>query len=446
MRTLTLIFLLFLSLNSIAQDTIIVDQIIARVGDEIILQSDVEASYFQWLAEGNSASPQAKCNILEDQLIQKLLINQAHIDSIDVSEDELEMQVDSRVNMFIQQLGGVTELETYLNKNIYDIKEDLKKVLKNQLIASKMQATITDDVSITPSEVAEYYNSLSIDSLPLVDITYEIRQIAVYPKLTDEEAQITLEKLEDIRGKIVSGERRFESMATMYSEDPGSAGNGGELGFFARAELDPIFAAAAFSLKEGEVSKVIKSQFGYHIIQMIERRGERVNVRHILIKAYIPAEAKQRTIVLTDSLRQLLVQDSISFDIVASSFSEDEDTKNNGGLVFNQMTGSTKFKISELPHYMKLDVISMPQGEVSKSVTTTDAVGNTVIKLYYLESKTPEHVANMEDDYQLILDMAMMHYKQKVFSEWIIEEQKNVYISILKQYQSCTFKYKKWLK
>ena len=213
MRTLTLIFVLFLSINSVAQDTIIVDQIIARVGDEIILQSDVEASYFQWLAEGNSASPQAKCNILEDQLIQKLLINQAHIDSIDVSDDELEMQVDSRLNMFIQQLGGVTELETYLNKSVYDIKTDLKKVLKNQLIASKMQGTITEDVSVTPSEVAEFFGTLSIDSLPLVDITYEIRQIAIFPKLTDEEAQITLDKLEEIRGKIVSGDRRFEFMA-----------------------------------------------------------------------------------------------------------------------------------------------------------------------------------------------------------------------------------------
>lgn len=446
MRTLTLIFVLFLSLNSVAQDTIVVDQIVARVGDEIILQSDIEAAYFQWLAEGNFSSPQAKCNILEDQLIQKLLINQAHIDSIDVSDDEVEMQVDSRVNMFIQQLGGETELETYLNKSIFDIKEDLKKVLKNQLIASKMQESITADVSITPSEVAEYYNSLSIDSLPLVDVTYEIRQIAVYPKLTEEETQITIEKLENIREKIVSGERRFESMARMYSEDPGSAEKGGELGFFARAELDPTFAATAFTLKEGEVSEVIKSQFGYHIIQMIERRGERVNARHILLKPYIPAEAKQRTINHVDSIRNMLVQDSISFDIIASKFSEDEDTKNNGGLVFNQMTGSTKFKITELPPYMKLDVINMPQGKVSNPITTTDAIGNTVIKIYYIETKTPEHVANMKDDYQLIQDMAINYYKQKVFSEWIIEEQNNVYISIQKQYQSCTFKYNKWIK
>lgn len=446
MRTLTLIFVLFLSLNSVAQDTIIVDQIVARVGDEIILQSDIEASYFQWLAQGNSSSPQAKCNILEDQLIQKLLINQAHIDSIDVTDNEIETQVDSRLNMFIQQVGGETELETYLNKSIFEIKEDLKKVLKNQLIASKMQESITADVSVTPSEVAEYYNSLPIDSLPLVDVTYEIRQIAVYPKLTKAEAQITIDKLENIRDKIVSGDRRFESMATMYSEDPGSAGDGGELGFFSRAELDPTFATTAFKLKKGEVSEVIKSQFGYHIIQMIERRGERVNVRHILLKPYIPAEAKQRTINHVDSIRNMLVQDSISFDIIASKFSEDEDTKNNGGLVFNQTTGSTKFKITELPPYMKLDVINMPQGKISNPITTTDAIGNTVIKIYYIETKTPEHVANMKDDYQLIQDMAMNYYKQKVFSEWIIKEQKNVYISIQKQYQSCTFKYNKWIK
>lgn len=447
MRTITLILVLFFSLNLSAQrDTIIIDNIIARVGDEIILQSDVENTYFQWLAEGNSASSQAKCNVLEDILIQKLLLNQAHIDSIEITDDELDMQVDARLNMFVAQIGGITELENYLNKTIFDIKKDLKKSLRDQIIAQKMQASLTEDLTVTPSEVADYYNSLPIDSLPLIDISFEIRQISIYPELTEEEESLTLDKLEEIRTKIVSGDRRFESMARMYSEDPGSATKGGELGFFSRVELDPAFAAVAFSLEEGEISEIVKSQFGYHIIQLIERRGERVNVKHILLKPIIPISAKQRAIKKADTLRVRIIQDSIPFKVVAENFSQDDKTKNGGGFIFNEMTGNTKFTISELPHYIKYDVINLTNGEISKPIETLDYVGNTVYKIYLIESKVPEHVANMKDDYYYIHEMALNYHRQKLFSQWISKQQHEVYISIDKQYLDCKFRYDNWLK
>ncbi|MBN2892725.1 MAG: peptidylprolyl isomerase [Bacteroidales bacterium] len=446
MRNILIAFVLLMSTNLLAQDTIIIDQIIARVGDEIILQSEVEGQYFQWLAEGNSASPQAKCQILEAQLIQKLLINQAKIDSIEITDDELQMQVDSRINMYVSQIGGEAELEKYLNKSIFDIKNDMKKVLKNQLIAERVQDKITEDVSITPSDVAEYYATIPYDSLPLIDVTFEIRQISFYPQMTTEEEQATIDKLTEIRDKIVSGTRKFESMARMYSEDPGSATNGGEIGFFGRADLDPTFAAVAFNLEKDEVSEIVKSEFGYHIIQLIERRGERVNVRHILIKPIIPAEAKIRALDKADSVLILIQKDSLDFSEAAAIYSEDENTKNNGGLVFNLMTGSTKFKIGELPPYIKYDIINLANGEISEPKQTTDASNNSVIKIYYIESKTPEHVANLSDDYQLIHDMAMAKEKERVFNEWIKEQQQNVYISIDEQYKGCKFRYNNWMK
>jgi peptidyl-prolyl cis-trans isomerase SurA len=443
---LSIIAVLFGSMLWAQNDTIIVDQIIARVGDEIILQSDVEAMYFQWLASGNSASRQAKCQVFEQLLIEKLLLNQAKIDSITVTEDELDMQVDARLQIYIDQLGGIAQVEDYLHKSIFDIKEDLKKVLKSQIIAQREREKITEDISITPSEVAEFYKKLPKDSLPLIDVSYEIMQIAIYPKLTPEQQQITIDKLNGIREKIVSGQRKFESMARMYSDDAVSAKQGGELGFMGRGELDPDFAAAAFALKKDEISPVIKTQYGYHIIQLIDRKGERVNVRHILIRPYIPPEAKINAINLADSIRNLIVNDSISFEDAAQQFSEDENSKNYGGYVFNKMASTTKFEIKDLPQNIKYDVRDMEEGEISKPIVTKDEAGNTVIKIYKISQKIPQHIANMSDDYQRIYDMALAHKKNEIFEQWVNKQQKNVYININPKFKDCKFYYKNWIK
>ncbi len=442
-------FLVFIiaNISLFAQkDSLIVDQIVARVGDEIILQSDVESQYYQWLANGNPASKEARCMILENQLIQKLLINQAKIDSISVTDDEVDRQVQERINIYEQQLGGVSQLEKYLNKSIFDIKKDLKNMIGKQLLAQKERNSITKDVTITPSEVVEYFKSLPQDSIPLVDVTFQLSQIVFDPKLTKAEADITIQKLKDIRKKIVSGERKFESMARMYSQDDVSAKNGGELGFMSRGELDPKFAAVAFSLKKGEISKIVKSKFGYHIIQLIERRGERINVRHILIRQYIPYAAKQRTIAFADSVRNLIVKDSITFADAAKKYSDDKESRNNGGQLFNPMTGNTKFKINELPPNIKYDVINLKEHEVSEPIYTTDKTMNNVVKLYRIDKKIPQHIANLNDDYQLFYDKALAHKKELVFDNWVTNQQKQVYISIIPEFSKCKFKYKNWLK
>jgi len=337
-------------------------------------------------------------------------------------------------------------MENYLNKSIFEIRSELMRVLREQIIAERMKYKLTEDIKATPSQVAEYYNSLPKNNLPLVDINYQIRQITIYPKLTAEEEQMTIDRLIEIRESIVSGERKFESMARMYSDDQMSAKSGGEIGFFARADLDPEFAAVAFSLEIGEISNIVKSQFGYHIIQVIERKGERINVRHILLKTNIPIEAKQKTLKYADSLRNLIVIDSNKFSTIAMEFSEDKNTKNNGGLLFNMASAKSKFTIDELPFYMKYDIAGMSEREISKPVETFDEVGNTVYKIYYLEKKIPQHVANLKDDYQLIYDMALSSQREKVFSQWIEKQQKSLYISIDKQYHDCNFKYKNWFK
>lgn len=446
MRNLIFIFFISLNLYSLAQnDTIIVDQIIARVGDEIILQSDIEATYQQWLQMGNYANQQAKCTIFEDLLIQGLLLNQAKIDSIIVTDAELDMQVNARVDMFIQQIGTIEKLEDYLNKPLHEIKEGMKRSLKKQLVADQERNLITEDVTVTPSDVAVYYSGIPADSLPLIDDTYEIRQIVIYPKLTPDIEQITIDQLNEHRDKILNG-TRFESLARLYSKDDGSAGKGGELGFMNRSELDPDFAAVAFSLDTGEVSEVFKTQFGFHIVQLIERRGEKVNVRHILLRPFIPANVQAETVKFADSLKNLVLNDSISFADLARIYSEDDRTKNSGGLFYNPMTESTKFKITELPPTMKYDVINLNQGEISRPIVTTDDAGNTVIKLYMIERKIPAHVANLTDDYKLIYDMALSDKQNDVFEEWVAEQIKDLYISIDQQYRNCNFRFNHWTK
>lgn len=447
MHKLILILFSFLSFEAFAQsDTIVIDQIVARVGDEIILKSDVEETYQQWLSMGNYANQAAKCNVFEDLLVQSLLLNQAKLDSITVTDSELEMQVDARINMFLNQFGSEQEMENYLNKSMYDIKEDMKRSLKKQLIADKEKNIIIEDISVTPSDVAIYYANLSADNLPLVDVTYEIRQIVIYPKLTAAQEQVTIDILNGYRDKIVNGTRQFASMARMYSKDQESAANGGELGYKSRNELDPDFAAVAFSLDSGEISPVFKTQFGYHIVQMIDRRGERVNVRHILIRPYIPADIKANTVKFADSLRNLVLADSMTFAELAMLYSEDDNTRNSGGLFYNPNTESTKFKITELPLNIKYDVINLNQGDISNPIVTTDNAGNTVVKLYMVERKIPAHIANLQNDYKLINSMALSDKQNKVFEDWISDQLKELYISIDKKYLNCNFKYDNWVK
>ncbi len=446
MKRLVLFGILLLTTYMWAQnDTLIVDQVVARVGDRIILQSDIEAQYSQIMANGQ-APKELKCQILEDLLTQKLLLNQADIDSVYITDDELEADLNARLQLFIDQMGGVEKMEDYFHKSIFEIKEDLKKILRDQLRAQKMQNQITQDIKITPSEVNEFYQSLSKDSLPIVDATVEVEQIVIKPKITKEQEQAIIDRLNQMREDILAGRKKFQTLAILYSDDPGSASMGGELGFRSRAELVPEFASVAFSLKPGEVSNVVKTKYGYHIIQLIQRKGERVNVRHILIIPKPTPEEIAAARARADSIYNLIVSDSLTFEKAAMEFSDDEDTKNSGGLLFNPNNGTSKFKLDELPPYIRFDIKDMKAGEISRPIQTVDNTGQPVFKIYKIKSRTEAHIANPEQDYQLIMNMALQAKRQRIMDEWINEQLKKTYIHIAPMYQDCKFHNKAWLK
>ena len=446
MKKFIVFIILLASFNLMAQnDTLIVDQVVARVGDRIILQSDIEAQYSQMLSHGSNGED-LKCKILEELLLQKLLLNQADIDSVEVSDEELDMNVDQRPQIFIDQMGGVSKMEDYFHKTIFEIKRDLKRILRDQLRAQRMQAQLTQDIKVTPSEVRDYYESLPKDSLPIIEEQLEVEQIVIKPKISKEQEDQIIQRLRDMRKQVMEGKKRFETLAILYSQDPGSSGKGGELGFRSRAELVPEFASVAFNLKPGEISDVVKTDFGYHIIQLIERRGERVNVRHILLIPRPTPEAIAQAKERADSIYDLIMADSLTFEEAAVKFSDDKDTKNNGGLLFNQMTGTSKFTLDQLPATIRFDVKDMEAGEISKPVRTYDYTGMPVYKIYKIKSRTEPHIANLEQDYAMIQDMALAHKREVFMNNWVSKQLKKTYVHIDKMYTNCKFRNKDWLR
>lgn len=445
MKRIITFAIILLGLSAMAQnDTLVVDQVVARVGDRIILESDIEAQYSQVISSGE-APKEMKCQILEDLLTQKLLLNQADIDSVYVSDDELDAELNARLQLFIDQMGGIEKMEDYFHKSIFEIKDDLKRVLKEQIRAQKMKNQLTKDIKITPSEVHDFYEKLPKDSLPIVDQSVEVQQIVVKPKISAEQEKAIIERLNKMRQEIISGKKKFQTLAILYSDDPGSAPKGGELGFRSRAELVPEFASVAFSLKPGEVSHVVKTKYGYHILQLIERKGERVNVRHILIVPRPTPQEIAKAKKLADSVYNLIVSDSLTFDKAALLYSDDQDTKNNGGLLINPANGTSKFKMDELPPYIRFDIKDLEPGQISKPVQTVDNTGQLVFKIYKLKSKTPAHIANPDQDYQLIMDMALKHKKQMFMDNWITQQVKKTYIHIIPYYKNCKFHNHVWL-
>lgn len=422
---------------------VLIDQVIGIVGDYNILQSDVENQYLQYRAQG-TRFPDMKCTIFKDFLEQKLLLNQAKIDSIEISETTVEMQLNSRLQYFINQIGSPEELEEYFNKSILEIKEDFRDVLRNQMITQMMQSEITGDVKITPSEVKAYYQNLPEDSIPFIDAQVEIQQVVLYPPLEDDAIFEVKERLLELRKRILEGES-FETLAILYSEGP-SAGNGGEIGFLTKSELDPEYARAAFSLRDGGVSKIVESDFGFHIIQLIERRDDRVNTRHILMKPDISLNARQKAVNRLDSISRLIRNDSITFENAARRYSEDKNTAMNKGLVVNKQNNSSNFELEQLDTKDYMVVRDLNIGEMSDPFEATDEKNKTLYKIVRLKSRTNPHRANLKQDYMLIQDMALAWKKQKVIIEWIREKQKETYIHINERFMDCGFIREGWVR
>ncbi|MBN2520978.1 MAG: peptidylprolyl isomerase [Bacteroidales bacterium] len=423
----------------------IIDQIIAVIGNDIVLQSELENQVLQIRAQGYLTEGDIYCEVLEELLIQKLLVHQAKVDSVEVNPIQIETELDRRLKYFINQIGSKRKLEEYYNKSLLEIKEDLRDLIAEQLLAQTMQSEILGDIKVTPSEVKKYYNNLPKDSIPYVESELEIRQILLNPPFSDEAIYDVRQKLLDLRKRIIDGES-FSTLAILYSEDPGSASNGGELGFVSREELVPEFAKAAIKLKQGGISNIIETEYGYHIIQLIGKEEERINVRHILMKPKIAYKDRIYVMNRLDSISRAIRLDSISFSDAAKKFSEDKKSSKNGGLMVNPMTNSSKFKIDEINRADYFAIKDLKVGEISEPYESINEQGKTVYKIIQLNSKSVPHKANLDQDYNLILNMAKGEKQQEIIRDWIEDKQSQAFIQIDDTYKNCDFNSPGWIK
>lgn len=442
----TIIFLLLmnLSIQLKAQSSSgeIVDEIVASVADKIILHSELEFSYQQLKHEYGALSDTVKCSLLQQKLIEKLLLTKAQVDSITINEDRVDAELEERIRYFARQFGGEKALEDYYGRSIAEIKASNRdKIRDNQLVA-EMQRKIIKDIKVTPSDIKAYYSHLSKDSLPLYSAELEIAKIVIAPKVSKEAKQVAYDKLSDLRKRILNGDK-FKTLAMIYSDDKGSAMNGGELGFFNRGKMVPEFEAAAFRLLPDSLSKIVETQFGYHLLQGISRKGDDVNVRHILIMPKIYSSDVELARRKIDSIAQLIKMDSISFSDAARKFSDDEATKSNGGFLAE---GGSKIAVDALPHDIYLKISSLKPGEMTEPELsqTEDPDPKKVWVMYYLKSETKPHRANIRDDYQKLQQLAQQQKQNDAMEKWIIKNKSRFYIYINDNYKNCT-QLKNWL-
>lgn len=437
---LVLLFALLISPAFIRAQEQIIDEVVAVVGANYILQSDIEAQYIQYRMQGAIKDARAtRCAILEDMLFQKLLLNQAELDSVQITDDQIEQTMDARFRYYIQQFGSQEKLEQFYKKPLLQIKEEFRTLVQEQLMVDEVEQKLTKDIKVTPSEVRNFFNKIPTDSIPMIEMEYEVGQIVKEPIISKEEMEATRERLRGLRERILKGEN-FAALATLYSEDPGSARKGGEVGFVSRGQLYPEYEAIAFSLKKGEVSDIVKSKAGYHIIQLIERRGDMINTRHILLMPKISDDDLTRASKLLDSVANLIREQKMTFEEAALKFSDDPG-RINGGLLLNPMTGNTSFTANQLDPKVFFAIDKMNVGDVSKPMAMINEEAKKTINLYYLKKRTEPHRANLKDDYSVIQEWALGEKKNKAINKWIGEKIGKTYFRINEYYTDCSFKH-----
>jgi peptidyl-prolyl cis-trans isomerase SurA len=416
------------------------DKITGIVGNEIILHSEVEQQYEsqKTMAFQNMSETVAKCIVYEDLLYQKLLLNQAKQDSIEVPQEQVEGEIDRRIRFFADQIGSEQKLEEYYGKTILEIKTEFRDMVENQLLIQKMQSKITENIKVTPSDIRSYFENIPVDSLPFIDSELEVAHIVKSPEVSTEEQDRVREKIIGIRKRIINGDD-FGTLAYLYSEDPLSAKKNGELGFVQRGALVPAFEAVAFKLKDGQVSEVVETQYGYHILQLIERRGAKVNVRHILLVPQVSNEGLQESRAFLDSLHQLILLDSMSFGQAAEQFSDDTESKLNNGILINPQTGDSRFEPDMMDPMLAFAVNKLKMGEVSGPVIMNTKDGKQAYRLLKLISRTKPHIANLKEDYQRIQSAALTEKQNMAIQEWVRKKIAATYIKLEKEYQSCNF-------
>ena len=428
----------------------VVDEVIWVVGDDPIYLSDVEQARLYAESEGQ-ALENPYCTIPEQIAIQKLYLHQAEIDSITVSEGDIIRSADEIINRYIQNIGSKEGVEAVMHKSISQLREEFKRSQRDRMRIQREQQRITEKVAITPAEVREYFKNLPADSLPLIPTQVEVEIITAQPQPTRAEVERIENKLRSFADRVNSGETEFSTLARFYSQDPGSSRNGGEMDYMGRGQLVPEFANVAFSLSDPKkVSKIVKTEFGYHIIQLVDKRGDKVKVRHILLKPDISSDEFARQEAKLDSIVTLIREHKLSFEDAAAIYSDDKDTRNNKGLMsyVNPEDGmlTARFQLKDLNQSIAQVIDTMKVGEVSKTITMTNAKGQDVCAVVKLKARIDAHRANLKEDFQKLRDVVYEKRCNEKLDEWIANKIKTTYVRINPGWKNCTFKYKGWIK
>ena len=445
----TLCMLLLLSVTTYGQNNVI-DEVVWVVGDEAILKSDVESERLNAQYEGRKFDGDPYCVIPEQLAIQKLFLHQAELDSIDVSEQEVLSRLEQQTNWLIDQIGSKEKMEEYYNKTSTQIREMLRENIRNGLIVEKMQREIVGDIKIVPADVRRYFKNLPQDSIPFVPTQVEVQIVTLEPKIPQEEIERVKKTLRDYTERIEKGEIAFGTLARLYSEDPGSARRGGEYGFQGRGEVVPEFANVVFNLTDPKkVSKVFETEYGFHIAQLIEKRGDRVSYRHILLKPKVEEKDLETSLLRLDSIAKDIRNAKFTFDEAATFISQDKDTRNNHGLMANPKSGTARFEMQDLAQVSQeiAKVIDdMNVGEVSEPFTMINNKGKEVCAIVKLKARIDGHKATITEDYQRLKSIVQSKLGDEKLHKWIVDKQKSTYVRINENWVTCDFKYPGWVR
>jgi len=441
--------LVIIGLSSFTTNAQIIDKIVAQVGDEIIMLSDLQQQKLSMIQESIEITDNTDALILEEVLYQKLLINQAQIDSLEVSDDRVNAEMEQRIRYFEEQIGGRDKLEEFYGKSVAQIKAEFFTTIKKRMLSEMMEDKITENLVVTPKDVKTFFAKLPKDSIPYINSKISVAQIVIYPIVTDTDNEKAYNKLNNFRTQIVEGKKRFETIATLYSEDPGSRLKDGDLGWQTKGTMVPEFEAALFKLQRDDISPVIKTKFGYHIIQMLERKGDNYHVRHILISAKSDNKAFENAALKLDSIYNQILKNEIAFEKAAKLYSNDDKSKNNGGQIVNPYTNDYYWdlqNINEIDPQMYRIVDRLKVGDISSpSLYDNMYEQKSGVRIVKLLNKTEPHIANLKDDYQLVQTACAESKKQIIIDEWIQSKIGSAYIKIDKDYHQSNFKYK-WIR
>ncbi len=445
-KIINLFIYIYVAMGVFSQNNII-DEVAWVVGDEAIMKSDVEEYRQRLRYEGTEIEGDPYCVIPEQIALQKLYLDQAKIDSIFADEKSVNTQVEMRVNYLIGQIGSKEKLEEYFGQPVSSLREELTEMVTNQQIIQQMQRKLVSNVKITPAEVASFYETLPTDSIPTVPMQLEVQLITIAPEVSQSAIDDVKSKLRDFQKRVESGESEFSTLAILYSEDTESAKHGGELGYMGKGQLVPEFATVAFSLTDPKrVSKIVESEFGYHIIQFIDKQGDKVNCRHILMKPKVSFVEKNAAKMRADSVLKAIKEGEVSFESAVKLYSVDKGTKNSEGLMNNVKTGSSRFQMQDLPAEVGRAVYDLKEGEMTKVFTMVNANGNEVYAIAKVKQLIKAHKATVETDYMEIKTAYQERKNKDVLEAWIKEKQKDIYVRIDEKWRNCSFQYPGWVK